>query len=124
MFYIYVLLFSGFWFWWQVVLNNHLAIGKGVELVANPMEFAFELLQASKVGGRGHVNKFTEWPNHTLSPRHSMDDIFIYIWWIIMVNVGKYTIDWASGYGIHVFPIYIYTYIYLHEWLILYGKSR
>ena len=31
-------------------------------------------------------------------PRHWMYGIFTYIWLICMVNVGRYTIHWVSGY--------------------------
>ena len=36
-------------------------------------------------------------------PRHSMDDIFTYIWIIVLVYVGKYTIHWVSGCVLLVF---------------------
>ena len=49
-------------------------------------------------------------------PRCSMYGIFTYIWYIFMVNVGKYTIHWVFGYRIHE-----KWYIYLHESLIFHG---
>jgi hypothetical protein len=37
-------------------------------------------------------------------PRCSMYGIFTYIWVILVVNVAKYSIHGASGYGSTVFP--------------------
>ena len=35
--------------------------------------------------------------NKTENPRCSMYGLFTYIWVVLVVNVGKYTIHWASG---------------------------